>query len=90
MTQIDLEDFRDKETVRVYMAGSQEEAKRVEAVLDNEAIDYAVALEPHTTVTGLIKGKSEKYGVAFYVEAGQSEYCKKLFVTKGLGSGIND
>jgi hypothetical protein len=88
MARIELEEFEDKEIKRVFMAGSQEEAKRVEVLLDDEDIDYAVTLEPYTTVTGLIMPSSQKQGVAFYVLSGQSDYCRNIFVSNGLDAGI--
>ena len=88
MAQVELEEFEDKEIKRVYMAGSQEDAKRVENLLDDEAIDYAIDLEPYTTVTGLIMPTSQKQGVAFYVIAGQSDYCRNIFMSNGLKAGI--
>lgn len=90
MARMDLEDCKDKNFERVYMAGNQEEAKRVEALLHDNNVDYAVSLEPFTTVTGLIKGGSEKYGVAFYVPAGRGDWCRDIFVRQGLDSGILD
>jgi hypothetical protein len=88
MAQVEIEDFKDKEIKRVFMAGSQEEAKRVEDLLNDEDIDYAIALEPYTSLTGLIMPSSQKQGVAFYVIAGQSDYCRNILISKGLDAGI--
>jgi hypothetical protein len=88
MAHIELEDFKDKEIKRIYMAGSQDEAKRVEDLLNNEEIDYAIALEPYTTAIGLIMPISQKQGVAFYVLAGQSDYGRNILISNGLRAGI--
>jgi len=90
MSHIELEDFKDREIKRIYMAGSQDEARRVEDLLNNEEIDYAIALEPYTTAIGLIMPTSQKHGVAFYVLAGQSDYSRNILVSNGLRSGIID
>ncbi|MEW6601101.1 MAG: hypothetical protein AB1499_09030 [Nitrospirota bacterium] len=88
MAQIEFEDFENKEIERVFMAGNQEEAMRVEELLNDEEIDYAIALEPFTTVMGLIMPTSQKQGITFYVIAGQSDYCRNIFKSNGLKAGI--
>ena len=50
MARVAFEDFGDgEEVVRIYLARELGEAKRVEAVLTEKGIEYAVEVEPYVT-----------------------------------------
>ena len=46
MARIDAEEFEDRQSELVFIARRVREAKRVEALLSGEGIDYALASEP--------------------------------------------
>jgi hypothetical protein len=47
MGRIEIEDFPDKNTSRIFIAASVREAKRVEDILSREGIEYAIEIEPY-------------------------------------------
>jgi hypothetical protein len=87
MVLIDPTTFDDKDVALVYVAARRSEAKRVEQVLSDHAVDYAVAAEPFEhLVLGLLPMTYE--GVGFYVLAGQAEFCRGLLHAAGLVQGL--
>lgn len=87
MALVDPETFDDKEVAIVYIAGRLPEGKRVEQVLSDHAIDYAVDSEPfQSRVLGILPVEYE--GVGFYVLLGQADFCRRLLREAGLVQGL--
>jgi len=79
--------FDDKEVAMVYIAGRLPEGKRVEQVLSENDIDYAVDTEPfESRVLGILPVTYE--GVGFYVVAGQADFCRRVLRAAGLVQGL--
>ena len=86
MAKIDPEDFDDQQTELVFIARRVREAERVEALLTDEGIDYAIAFEPF--LHGGIFGVTTLTGVGFYVLSGQARHCRELLEQRGLAVGV--
>ena len=87
MALVDAATFDDKEVAMVYIAGRLSEGKRVEQVLSDNAIDYAVDFEPfESRVLGILPVKYE--GVGFYVLSGQADFCRRVLREAGLIQGL--
>ena len=87
MARVAFEDFGDgEEVVRIYLARELGEAKRVETVLTERGIHYAVEVEPYVTVMSSIFS-SEYKGAAFYVVADQEQFCRRVLTEAGLTLG---
>jgi len=87
MPRVAHDDFDDAELSRVYLAGRLAEAKRVEKVLNENNIDYAVEVEPYTVML-LFIGFGKYKGAAFYVRSGQADFCRRILADAGLDVGI--
>jgi hypothetical protein len=69
---------------RVFLTPSLREARRVEAVLEGHGVDFVVRVEPcGTTLFG-----SPRHGAAFYVRAGQADYCRVQLTAAGMELGV--
>jgi hypothetical protein len=87
MARANLEDFAGKEVARVYIAARVSEAERVENILEERGIDYAVEIEPfRKNLLGFLP--TEYTGVAFYVVSGQAAFTRQLLLAAGLSQGI--
>jgi len=87
--RIALDDFGDKDVSRIYLAGRLAEAKRVEEALSDNNIDYAVEVEPYVATFAVLS--FGEYGrAAFYVLAGQADFCRRVLAEAGLSTGILD
>jgi hypothetical protein len=87
MALVDPATFDDKEVALVYIAGRLSEGKRVEQVLSENAIDYAVDVEPfESRVLGILT--IEREGVGFYVFSGQAAFCRRVLRAAGLVQGL--
>jgi hypothetical protein len=87
MALVDAATFDDQEVTLVYIAGRLKEGKRVEQVLSDDGIDYAVDIEPfRTTVLGILPVEYE--GVGFYVAAHQADRCRAVLGAAGLVQGL--
>lgn len=87
MALVDPETFDDKEVAMVYIAGRLNEGKQVEHVLSDNAIDYAVDIEPfHSRLLGILLVEHE--GVGFYVLSGQADFCRRVLREAGLVQGL--
>ena len=86
MAKVDLEAFEDRQRELIFIARRVREAERVEALLTDEGIDYALAFEPflHGGAFGILT----LTGVAFYVLSGQAPYCRQLLGQHGLAVGV--
>jgi len=66
------------------MAAKLKEARRVEDLLTAHEVSYVVEVEPFSrTLFGTLR-----YGAAFYVIAGQAEYCRSQLVAAGFERGV--
>ena len=87
MALVDPETFDDKEVVMVYIAGRLNEGRRVEQILSDNAIDYAVDIEPfQSRVLGILRVEYE--GVGFYVLSGQADFSRRVLRAAGLVQGL--
>jgi hypothetical protein len=87
MALVDPATFDDKEVAMVYIAGRLSEGRRVEQVLSDNAIDYAVDFEPFEgRVLGILPVEYE--GVGFYVFSGQADFCRRVLREAGLVQGL--
>jgi hypothetical protein len=87
MALVDPATFDDKEVTMVYIAGRLGEAKRVEQVCSDNAIDYAVDIEPfESRVLGILPVEYE--GVGFYVLSDQANLCRRVLREAGLVQGL--
>ncbi len=74
----------DRQLARIFLAVTVAEARRVEAVLDELDVDYAVRVEP----CGRTLFGSVRQGAAFLVDAAQADRCDEALVKAGLEAGI--
>ncbi len=87
MALVDPATFDGKEVAMVYVAGRLTEGSRVEQVLSENGIDYAVDAEPfESRVLGILR--VEREGVGFYVFSGQAAFCSRLLREAGLVQGL--
>ncbi len=87
MALVDPAAFDGKEVALVYVAGRLSEGRRVEQVLSENAVDYAVDCEPfESRVLGILL--VEREGVGFYVFSGQAEFCRRVLREAGLVQGL--
>lgn len=87
MTLADPETFDKKAVAVVYIAGRLGEGKQVEQVLSDNAIDYAVDIEPfQSCVLGILPAQYE--GIGFYVLFAQADLCRRVLRELGLLQGL--
>ncbi len=80
-----MTEFSDKETSRIFIAGSLREAERAERLLSTHGVSYAIEIEEFVNPGFFPSGVME--GVAFYVLSSQRDLCKSLFDENGLSKG---
>jgi hypothetical protein len=83
MAHVEPEDLQDLE--RVFIARTLRQARKVEDLLTEAGIDYAVQVEPYgrSLLFGTIR-----HGAAFYVAAAQGTHCRDLLIRAGFGKGV--
>ena len=86
MARVAIDDFGDKEVVRIYLAARLSEAQGVEAELTTHSIDYAVEVEPYWAT--VVLWVSEYAGAAFYVIADQADLCCNILRQAGICAGL--
>ena len=87
MGLVDPETFDDKDIALVYIAGRIKEGKQVERVLSDNAIDYAVDVEPfESRMFGILPVRYE--GVGFYVLSSQAPFCRSVLRAARLVQGL--
>lgn len=87
MPLVDPETFDGKAVALVYIAGRLSEGKRVEQVLSDHAVDYAVDSVPFQRyLLGILPVEHE--GVGFYVLSGQADLCRQMLRGAGLVQGL--
>ena len=81
------ETFDDKDVAVIYIVGRLSESKRVEQVLSDHAIDFAVDVEPfQSRLLGILPVNSERIG--FYVLSAQADFCRGILREAGLLQGL--
>jgi hypothetical protein len=83
MARIEPDELRDPE--QIFITGWVGTARRVEEWLTAAGVDYAVQVEP---LGRSLIFNSLRMGAAFYVTAGQAEYCRQALTAAGLGRGV--
>lgn len=83
MARIEPDALRDPE--QGYVAGSLGEARKVEAVLTNQGVNYVTQVEVLGR-SGLFG--SLRHGAGFYVTAGQAEHCRGALAQAGYSRGL--
>ena len=86
MARIAVEDFDDHAASRIFIAAALSEAKRVEVVLIEAEVDYAVSVELFRA--GLLS--RPRHGAVFYVGSAQAARCRALLSASGLGRSVID
>ena len=87
MALVHPETFDGQEVAMIYIAGQLKEGKRVEQVLSDNGIDYAVDIEPfQSRVLGILPVEYE--GVGFYVLSSQAVHCRRLLREARLLQGL--
>jgi hypothetical protein len=86
MARVEAAEFGERETRLVFIASSVAEAERVEEALEDDGIDFAVALERY--VAGLLFAR-ERAGVGFHVLEAQAAYARTL-LKRRFKTGVID
>jgi hypothetical protein len=86
VARLDLETLADRDLVAVFIGETLAEAQRVEALLTQRGVDYAVEVE----LFGYTLLGSARHGAMFYVTASQATYCRSALVSAGLELGVID
>ena len=86
VARIGIDDFGSKEIARIYFAARLSEAQLVETELNKHNIDYAVEVESY--LASAVFWLSEHKGAAFYVNAGQADFCGRVLNEAGLTAGL--
>jgi hypothetical protein len=83
VAHVEPEELRDQE--RIFIARTLRQAQRVEALLTEAGVDYAVQVEPYgrSFLFGTIR-----HGAAFYVAAAQAAHCRERLIAAGYGKGV--
>jgi hypothetical protein len=84
--RIKPEEFKGKDTKRIYLASALEEAQKVEDVLDSNNIDYFVEMESFVTGFGVLVNE----GAAFYVLAEKAPWAIESLNNGGLKRGVDE
>ena len=90
VAKVELEWFSDKEVSCVYIAGGLREARRVEDVLTQLAIDYAVEVEPYRKAVYALFSLGTYAGAAFYIRYEQASLARSALLEAGLRAGIQN
>ncbi|RMH05791.1 MAG: hypothetical protein D6704_08750 [Nitrospirae bacterium] len=81
MARCHLEDLTTRHPTLIYIAGHLWEATRVEQVLQNSGVDYALNLEPFVAAS-MLGGVYP--GLFVYVPAQDAEFCRTHLMRCGL------
>ena len=89
MALVDPDTLGEDGFLRVYIAGRLDEARRVEAALSSEGIDYFVEADKfRKRVLGVVPREYD--GVAFHVAAGAAGSARAVLQAAGLIHGLID
>lgn len=84
MPPVDETAFGKRDVARVFIAVTVAEARQVEDLFETRGVPYFVRVEAFgRTLLG-----SKRYGAAFFVDAGQADYCERVLVQAGLELGV--
>jgi hypothetical protein len=84
MPMVEEDAFGEQPVARIFIAATVAEARQAEAVLGGRGVNYFVRVEKFgRTLFG-----SPRNGAAFFVSAGQADYCEAALVQAGLGLGV--
>jgi hypothetical protein len=86
MAKVSLDYFGERDIERVFIAKSLKVALRVEKLLTDRGMDYAVIIEKF--MQRRIFFSSEYDGAALYVLADQAPFCRKLLMDNGFSNGV--
>ena len=89
MPRVAFENLSQKETARIYIAGTVAEAKAIETLLNDKGVDYFIELEEFTR-SGLNLMGSRYVGATFYVLSDQAQFCRTLLKEQGFGPGLTE
>ncbi len=90
MARIDMDAFDEgTEIVRVYLAASLGEAQRVERVLDDAGVDYAVEVEEFRSPTAL-GSNALRRGAGFWLRESSLEHAYVALELAGCVAGLVD
>ena len=81
---VESEALASRDPVAVFIGQTLAETRRVENLLTQRGVDYAVQVE----LFGYTLLGSARYGAMFYVAAGQAQYCRSALVAAGLELGV--
>ena len=84
MARVDSEALADRDLVEVFIARTLDEARRVEELLTDRGVDYAVQVE----LFGRTLFGSPRYGAMFYVTVSLAQYCRSALAAAGLEQGV--
>lgn len=84
MPMVEQDALGESTPVRIFLAATVTEARRVERCLDQLGVNYFVRVEP----VGRTLFGSVRQGAAFFIDAGQAVACENALVQAGLGAGV--
>lgn len=76
------DDFGDDELELVHISRTLREAKRVEAALDGEGVEYAVTAEPYRA-RALFVFPTQRIGAFFWVRSPEAATSRALLASRG-------
>jgi hypothetical protein len=82
-----FDEFPVYERERIFIAANLNEAEKVERILKERDIEYAVNIEPYYRISPF---QTEHQGVAFYVKSEHADFFRTILKEKGLGTGVVD
>lgn len=83
----DAEYFGDRELDLIFIAKRLKEALRLESVLTESGLDYAVEADHYT---GGVIFRSERVGAFFYVLPEMAEHAREVMRQKGFRARMTD
>ena len=92
MARVDEDAMLGIESTLIFIACNVGEARRAEALLTEEGVDYFLSFEPFVRagVLAVLFGASECVGVGFHVRSEQAGSCRDALGRHGLRTGIVD
>lgn len=81
MARFRLEDFLNRNPSLIYIAGNLIDAEKVERILDEEGLDYAISIKPYIK-TSLIGGIYQ--GLFIYVAQPENQKIRAILEGHGL------
>src|SRR5712675_976395 len=86
MAKVSLDNLGEQDTERIFIAKNLKMALKVEKLLTDRGIDYAVAIEKFTQTRFFFTFEYD--GATFYVLAAQAPFCRRLLLDQGFSNGI--